>query len=97
MVALWAVQFYRNTRWGCADILDAHLVRVEKERLAEDLVRARDEAEGQDHDPRGERLRQAQDVVGKDPKAAEGGERAAGGSRRVRSGCRATGYPTGRV
>ncbi len=47
VVALWALQFYRNTRWGCADILDAHLVRVEKERLAEDLVRARDEAEGQ--------------------------------------------------
>jgi two-component system cell cycle sensor histidine kinase PleC len=44
---LWSLQFYRDTRSGCAAMREAHLIRIEKERLAEDLVRARDEAETQ--------------------------------------------------
>ena len=47
VIPLWTLQFYRDTRSGCASMLEAHVTRIEKEQLAEDLARARDEAEAQ--------------------------------------------------
>jgi two-component system cell cycle sensor histidine kinase PleC len=45
ILPLWALQFYRDTRSGCGAMLVAHITRIEKEQMAEDLVRARDEAQ----------------------------------------------------
>lgn len=47
VIPLWAFQFYRDTRSGCAAMLVALITRIEKEQLAEELARARDEAEAQ--------------------------------------------------
>jgi two-component system cell cycle sensor histidine kinase PleC len=44
---LWAFQFYRDTQSGCAAMMAAHVTRIEKERMAEELLRARDEAQAQ--------------------------------------------------
>jgi two-component system, cell cycle sensor histidine kinase PleC len=47
ILPLWSLQFYRDTKSGCAAMLVAHVTRIEKEQMAEDLVRARDEAQAQ--------------------------------------------------
>jgi two-component system cell cycle sensor histidine kinase PleC len=47
ILPIWVLQFYRDTHSGCAAMLAAHVTSIEKERLAEDLARARDDAEAQ--------------------------------------------------